>query len=72
MRKEEGGRRKLGLKRSNGREILHESQILEGGEEKIFRKIYKISETEAQPTLAHSQMGKVKAQGVNPRHVVPS
>ena len=35
-RKEEG--RRLGLGRSNGRDSLHESQILEDGEEKNLSK----------------------------------
>ena len=42
MRKKKGEGRRLGLKRSNGGENLYKSQTLKGGEEKIFRKMYKI------------------------------
>ena len=38
-----GGGRRLWLSRSNEWSDLHESQTLEGGEEKIFRKMYRIS-----------------------------
>ena len=42
VRKKEGGRR-IGLRRSNECDSLHESQIIEGGEEKILWKISRIS-----------------------------
>ena len=42
---EEGGKRRLRLRRSNGRDVLHECQTLKGGEEKILWKMYKISGT---------------------------
>jgi len=47
VRKGVGGGRKLGLGRFNGWNSLHDSQTLKDGEEKIFRKMYRISAVRA-------------------------
>jgi len=38
-----GGGRRLGWRKSNGGDRLHESQTLEDEEKKILRKMYRIS-----------------------------
>jgi len=37
---EEGGKKRLGLRRSNGRDVLHESQTMKDGEKKFVEDVW--------------------------------